>query len=274
VATQRQKGEAFRDLHAKGNFFLIPNPWDAGSARLLQHMGFPALATTGVGIAFSRGAPDFGLAREPMLDCVATIVGATDLPVSADLQDGFGAGPDAVAAAIRSAAAAGALGASIEDATGDPANPLFDVGLAADRIRAAVEAVRSLDFPVTVTARAETYLYGQPDIGVTIARLQAYQDAGADVLFAPGIASRADVAALVGAVDRPVNVLAGLRGQDFTAQALRELGVTRVSVGGALARHAYAALLRAGRQLLDAGTFGFAGDAMPGPEINRIFAEA
>lgn len=274
MASQLDKARAFQDLHRKGSFFLVPNPWDAGSARLLQHMGFQALATTGAGIAFAHARPDFRLPAPDMLASLGQIAAATDLPVSADLQNGFGDSPEAVAQAIRAAAAAGAVGASIEDASGDPAKPLYELALATERIRAATETAAALGFPFTVTARAENYLLGHADIGATIARLQAYQEAGAQVLFAPGLATRADVAALVGAVERPVNVLAGLRGQDFTAATLRELGVARVSVGGALARYAYAALLRAGRELQDLGSFGFAQDALPGAEINAIFADA
>jgi 2-methylisocitrate lyase-like PEP mutase family enzyme len=270
--SRHDKGRAFAALHARGNFFLIPNPWDAGSARLLEHLGFKALATSGAGIAFSRARPDLDPDPAGMLASLAAIAAATDLPVSADLQDGFGADPATVARTVCAAAEAGVVGASIEDASGDPARPVFDLGLAQERIRAAAEAAHALGFPFMLTARAENHLYGRPDLNDTIRRLQAYQEAGADVLFAPGIVARADIAAILAEIDRPLNVLAGLRGQDFTADDLRALGVTRVSVGGALARSAYGNLLRAGRELLDHGTFGFANDAVPGAEINRMFA--
>ena len=201
-AAQSAKALAFQALHAADRAFIIPNPWDAGTARLLALLGFEALATTSAGFAFSAGRPDFSIGRDRMLTHVADIVAATDLPVSADLENGFGDEPDTVAETIRMAAAAGLAGGSIEDASGNPERPVYDIGLAAERIRAAAEVVRTLPFPFMLTARAENYLNGRPDLADTIARLQAFQEAGADVLYAPGLTRKEDIAAVVRAVDR------------------------------------------------------------------------
>src|SRR5262245_33111677 len=202
--SQADKGRAFRALHERDHAFIIPNPWDVGTTRLLATLGFEALATTSAGYAFSCGQRDNTIGRDRMLEHVKAIVAATDLPVSADLENGFGDSPDAVAETIRLAAAAGLAGASIEAMSSDRDAPIYDFALAADRIRAAAEVVRALPFTFTLTARAENFLVGRPDMADTIRRLQAYQDAGANVLYAPGLASRDDIAALVRAVDRPV----------------------------------------------------------------------
>ena len=202
----------FRSLHERESAFIIPNPWDRGGARLLAHLGFEALATTSMGFAFSGGQRDGTVRREDMLAHVAAIVSATELPVSADLEKGFGDDPETVAETIRLAADAGVVGGSIEDATGDPARPIFEMEHAAERIRAAAEAARKLSFTFTLTGRAENYLWGRPDLADTIRRLQAYQEAGADVLYAPGLATKDDIAAVVSSVDRPVNVVMGLQG--------------------------------------------------------------
>ena len=210
MSTQAEKGRTFRALHERDSAFIITNPWDVGTARLLAHLGFEALATTSMGYAFSAGQRDTTIERERMMEHVATIAAATDLPVSADLENGYGDAPDVVAQTIRLAAAAGVVGGSIEDATGRPDDPIYDRGFAAERIRAAAGAARALPFPFTLTGRAENYLHGRPDLRDTIARLQAYQDAGADVLYAPGLTSKDDIAAVVSSVNRPVNVVMGL----------------------------------------------------------------
>ncbi len=270
MATQAEQGRAFRALH--GAAFIIPNPWDAGTARLLAHLGFQALATTSAGFAFSKGVPDSAVGREEMLAHVAEIAAATALPVSADLENGYGDAPSIVAETIRLAAAAGVVGGSIEDYTGRKEAPLYERQHAAERIRAAAEAAHALPFPFTLTARAENFLVGQPDLKDTIARLQAYQEAGADVLYAPGLRSREDIATVTRSVDRPVNVVMGLQGVSLSLSELAALGVKRVSVGSALSRAALGAFLRAGREMLT-GSFAFAQEAAPYRELNSLFGE-
>ncbi len=270
MMTQADKGERFRALHARTGAFVIPNPWDAGSARLLEHLGFEALATTSAGFAFSLGMPDTTVDRETMLRHISALTSATELPVSGDLERGYGDAPEVAAETIRLAAEAGLVGGSIEDATTRADDPIYDIAHAVDRVRAAVEAARSLPFPFTLTARAENFLHGRPDLADTIARLQAYQEAGADVLYAPGLATPEQIREVVRSVDRPVNVLMGAQ---LNLAALTGLGVKRVSTGGALCRAAFGALLRAGRELRDAGTFTFLNDAVAHAEINALFAE-
>ncbi len=274
MLSQLNKGETFAALHRRPGCFVIPNPWDAGSARVLASLGFEALATTSAGLAFTLGRCDArGLvSRQEALANAAAIVAACALPVSADLEGGYGADPDAVAATIRKAAAVGLVGGSIEDASGDPDDPIYALELAAARITAAVEAARGLPFPFVLTARAENYLYGRADLGATIARLQAYQDAGADVLYAPGLRSAEDIGTLVKAVDRPVNVVMGLSGSTLTLKDLAALGVKRVSVGSALNRAAFGALFSAAREIRDTGTFTFAADAASIGELDAVFA--
>jgi len=269
---QIHKGTAFRALHQRPEAFIIPNPWDIGSARLLAYLGFEALATTSAGHAFSLGQQDGTIDREQVLQHVETLVAATDLPVSADLENGFGDAPETVAETIRLAAATGLVGGSIEDATGHADAPIYDIGLATERIRAAAEAAHALPYPFTLTARCENFLHGRPDLADTIRRLQAYQEAGADVLFAPGLKTPEDISAVVRAVDRPVNVVMGLQGMLMTRAELSELGVKRISVGGALARAAYGALLRAGREMRETGSFEFANEAVSFKDISAIFA--
>src|ERR1700677_3474450 len=221
---QIEKGLAFRALHKQDGAFIIPNPWDIGTARLLTHLGFEALATTSAGYAFSVGKRDNTIDREEMLAHIGAIASAAPLPVSADLENGFGDAPEFVAETIGLAAAAGVVGGSIEDATGKPDSPIYDFKAAVDRVRAAAEAARALAFPFTLTARCENYLNGKPDIKDTIRRLQAYQEAGADVLYAPGLTTREDIAAVVSSVDRPVNVLAGLPGMKMNRAELSAMG--------------------------------------------------
>jgi 2-methylisocitrate lyase-like PEP mutase family enzyme len=268
---QAEKAAAFRALHAREGAFIIPNPWDAGTARLLAHLGFEALATTSAGYAFAIGQRDNSVGRDKMMEHVRDIVSATDLPVSADLENGFGDDPGTVAETFRLAAATGLAGASIEDSTGRLGDPIYEHGLAVERVRAAADAVRSLSFPFTVTGRAENYLVGRPDLKDTIRRLQAYQEAGADVLYAPGLTSRDDIAAVVGSVDRPVNVVMGLQGVQLSLADLSEIGVKRVSVGSALSRAALGAFLRAAREMRERGTFTFAADAVSYRDLSAMF---
>ena len=269
--TQAEKGDAFRALHEREGAFIIPNPWDVGTARLLAGLGFEALATTSAGYAFSMGQRDNTVGRERMMVHVAAIAAATDLPVSADLENGFGDDPKTVAATIQLGAAAGLVGGSIEDSTQRPGDPIYELGHAVERVRAAAEAARSLRFRFTLTARAENYLVGRSDLADTIRRLQAYQEAGADVLYAPGLQSEEEISAVVGAVDRPVNVVMGLQGVQLSLATLAELGVKRVSVGSALTRAALGAFLRAAREMRDHGTFAFAAEAVSYREISALF---
>lgn len=269
--TQAEKGKAFRGLHERPGAFIIPNPWNAGTARLLAHLGFEALVTTSMGYAFSMGKPDGTMGRDETLRHAADLVAATDLPVSADLENGFGDAPEAAAETIRLAAKAGLVGGSIEDATGHADEPIYELKHAVDRVRAAVEASRSLPFTFTLTARAENYLHGRPDLKDTIRRLQAYQEAGADVLYAPGLATKEDIATVMRSVNRPVNVVMGLRGVQLSLTELAAIGVKRISVGSALARTALGAFLRGAREMREHGTFTFAEQAANSREISAIF---
>lgn len=262
-ASQHAKAERFRALHEGPGAFVIPNPWDIGTARILAGLGFEALATTSAGLAFSLGRRDAegAVTRDEALAHARTIVEATPLPVSADLENGFGDDPEAAAETIRRAAAAGLVGGSIEDATGDPDRPIYAKAQAVERVAAAVEAARALPFPFTLTARAENFLYARRDLDDTIARLQAFEAAGADVLYAPGLRDIAAIRTLCQSVARPVNVVMGLAGAALSVEALSEAGVRRISVGSALSRAALGALLRAAREIREQGTFGFADEA-------------
>jgi 2-methylisocitrate lyase-like PEP mutase family enzyme len=271
MRSQAERAAAFRALHDRDGAFIIPNPWDVGTARLLAHLGFEALATTSAGYAFSVGQRDNSVGRDEMMKHVSAIVSATDLPVSADLENGFGDDPGTVAETFRLAAATGLAGGSIEDSTGRADEPIYEHGLAVERVRAAVEATRSLPFPFTVTGRAENYLVGRPDLKDTIRRLQAYQEAGADVLYAPGLSSKEDIAAVVSSVDRPVNVVMGLQGLHLSLAELAGIGVKRVSVGSALSRVALGAFLRAAREMRDHGTFTFSAEAVSYRDISSMF---
>jgi len=267
---QADKAHTFRALHARDRAFIIPNPWDPGTARLLASLGFEALATTSAGYAFSQGVVDGAVDGPAMLAHVAAIVAATDLPVSADLENGFGDDPASVAATIRAAAATGLAGGSIEDVSRGPDGRIYEIAHAADRVRAAVEAARSVPAPLTLTARAENFLHGRPDLADTIARLQTFQDAGADVLYSPGLRTADEIATVVRSVDRPVNVVMGLQGAQLDLATLSALGVKRVSVGSALTRAALGAFLRAAREMRDHGTFTFAADAVSYREISAM----
>ena len=273
MMTQMQKAQHFRALHSRDDAFIIPNPYDIGTARLLAHLGFEALATTSMGYAFSAGQRDMTIGRDRMLKHIAEIAAATELPVSADLENGYGDAPEIAAETMRRAADAGAVGGSIEDSTGRPAQPIYDLEPAVERVQAAVAAARALPFPFTLTARSENYLWGRPDLKDTIKRLQAYQEAGADVLYAPGLATKDDIAAVVSSVDRPVNVVMGLRGVQLSLAELSALGVKRISVGSALSRVALGAFLRAAKEMREHGTFGFAKDAVSPREISAMFGE-
>lgn len=270
----QSRAEAFRALHQESGLFVIPNPWDAGSARVLASFGFKALATTSAGLAFALGKPDghASITRAETLQNVQSIVTATQLPVSADLENGYGDEPETCAETILLAAKAGLSGGSIEDATGKPHDPIYPFELAVERIKAAVAAARSLPYPFTVTARAENLIYGRPDLNDTIRRLEAFADAGADVLFAPGLKTREEIEAVVKAVSpRPVNVLMGLSGGNFSVEMLEQMGVKRVSLGSSLVRAAYGGFFRAAEEIFQKGTFTFAGDAKPYADLNELF---
>ena len=274
AALQVARAEQFQYLHARPGAFVIPNPWDAGSAVMLTALGFEALATTSAGFAFSLGRPDAegAVDRDATLTNVRAIVDATSLPVSADLENGFGDDPDSCAETIRLAAQAGLVGGSIEDATGNPDDPIYTLALSAERVRAAVKAARALPFPFVLTARAENLINGRPDLADTIGRLQAFAEEGADVLYAPGLKTREEIAAVVKAVaPRPVNVVMGLSGARYSLAELGVLGVKRVSVGSALARAAYGSFLAAGREIREHGTFTFADQAVPYADLNAMF---
>ena len=271
MLTQAEKGRAFAELHKRAGTFIIPNPWDVGSARLLTHLGFEALATSSAGYAFSIGKSDNAVGRDAMLAHAAAVAAATDLPVSIDLENGFGDAPESVADTIRRAAGTGAAGGSIEDATERSDDPIYERSLAVARIRAAAEAVRDLPFPFMLTARCENYLVGRADLKDTIERLQMYQEAGADVLYAPGLTSKDDIATLIRSVDRPVNVLMGLKGVKLTVDDVSAIGAKRISVGSGLARCALGAFLRAARDIREHGTFAFADDAADYRTLNSIF---
>jgi 2-methylisocitrate lyase-like PEP mutase family enzyme len=260
---QTMKAQAFRALHGRQGTFVIPNPWAAGTARILAALGFEALATTSAGLAFSLGRRDAegAIDREETLANARAIVCATDLPVSADLEDGFGPRPEDCAETIRRAADIGLVGGSIEDTTTDTTHPIHDFSLAVKRVAAA--AARALSFPFTLTARAENFLFSRPDLDETVARLTAFETAGADVLYAPGLPDLSAIRTICAAVSRPVNVVVGLIGPRFTVAELAEAGVKRISLGGTLCRAALGGFLRAAREIKERGTFGFADDAMP-----------
>ncbi len=274
MITQAEKGKLFASLHEEPGAFVIPNAWDAGSARLLQHLGFQAIATTSAGFAFTIGRPDGtgAVTREEHLGNARAIAQASSLPVSADLEGGFGDAPEDCATTIRLAAQTGIVGGSIEDATGRKDDPIYDFAAAVERVTAAAEAARALHFRFTLTARAENFLHDRPNLADTIMRLQAFQDAGADVLYAPGLKSPEDIETVVREVDRPVNVLMGLKGIPLTVEDLSRLGVKRISIGGAFTRAALGAFLAAAREVQSKGTFTFTEAATPQADLNAIFA--
>lgn len=268
---QALRGAAFRALHQAERAFIIPNPFDRGSARIFEAAGFEALATSSAGWAFSRGCGDHGVGRSAMLAHLGDIAEVTSLPVSADLENGFSDSPEGVAETIGLAAETGIVGASIEDASGRREEPLYPLALAKERIAAAAEAARSLPFAFTLTARAENFLVGSDDLGDTIRRLQAYQEAGADVLYAPGIRSADDIRTILSAIDVPLNVLADSRPGWPGCAELEALGVRRVSVGSSIARTAYGAVLDAALEMRSLGTFSFGAKAIPFDEADALF---
>ncbi len=269
--SQSERSRRFRALHERKGAFVIPNPWDVGSARILAGLGFEALATTSAGMAFALGRRDGAVSREDVLAHCRAIAAATDLPVSADLENCFGDDPATVAETIGLAAQASIVGASVEDASGDPQRPIYDFGLAVERVAAAVEAARASPVPLTLTARAENFLRGRPDLDDTIRRLQAFEKAGADVLYAPFLPDLAAIKTVCASLSKPVNVLAGGK-QAFSVDDLAGAGVRRISLGGLLSRVALGAFLRAAREVKEHGTFTFAQDAVPMPEITRMMA--
>jgi 2-methylisocitrate lyase-like PEP mutase family enzyme len=273
VSEQIEKFTRFKALHARDNAFVIANPWDAGSARILSSLGYEALATTSAGYAFSVGKRDSfaGLSRDELLSNAAAIVKATDLPVTADLEDGFGAAPDICAETIRLACGIGLVGGSIEDATGNTSAPIYELSAAVERVAAAAEAKR--ERPFLLTARAENFLWGRPDLKDTITRLQAFSAAGADVLYAPGLPDIEAIRTVCREVDKPVNVVMGLQGKSYTVQELSDAGVSRISVGGSFARAALGALKRAAEEVLEKGTFSYAAEALPNAVVSQLMSQ-
>lgn len=275
-ATQLAKGHRFRELHAGPDPFVIPNPWDAGTARILELLGFQALTTTSAGLAFSLGKRDRGggVSREETIANARAIAEATSLPVAADLENGYADAPDDVAATVRMAGeVAGLVGGSIEDATDDPNHPVYDFGLAVERVAAAAEAAHSLPFPFMLVGRAENYVQGRPDLDDTIRRLQAFEASGADVLYAPGLTTADEIRTVCASVRKPVNVVMGLRGHPFSVAELGSLGVRRISVGSALSRAALATFVSAAREMHDDGTFEFAEAAIGYADVNHLMRE-
>lgn len=270
--TTEIKFSSLKSLHERPGAFVIPNPWNAGTARILTALGFEALATTSAGLAFAEGVKDSSgaLTRDSVLANARSIVEATHLPVSADLEEGFGAAPEACAETIRAAAATGLVGGSIEDATGHASNPIFGFEHAVERIAAAAEAARGL--PFLLTARTENFLWGRPDLDDTIRRLQAFSKAGAHVLYAPGLPSLDAIRLVCASVDKPVNVVMGLKGKPFTAAELAEAGVKRISVGGSFARAALGAFIRAAREVKERGTFDYAAEALPAADAEAYMS--
>jgi 2-methylisocitrate lyase-like PEP mutase family enzyme len=268
MRSQAEKAAAFRALHERPGAFVIPNPWDAGTARILAALGFEALATTSLGVANALGRP---VGREDVLENCRVLAAATALPVNADLENGFADEPRAAAASIRLAAEAGVVGASIEDYTGNRTAPIYDFHLAVERVHAAVEVAHALPVPVLLTARAENFLRGRRDLDDTIRRLQAFEAVGADVLYAPGPWDLATIRTMTASVTRPVNVVTGFLDPSITVGQLAEAGVKRISVGGALSRVALAAFVRAAREMQDAGGFTWQRDMLGTAELRALF---
>ena len=275
--TQAEKGRRFVELHRRPGAFLIPNPWDAGTARILEHLGFEALTTTSAGLAFALGKRDGtgDVTREETIANAKAIADATDLPVAADLENGFGDSPEAAAETIRLAGdAAGLVGGSIEDSTGDPSRPIYDFAHAVERIAAAVEAARALESPFVLVGRAENFLHGRPDLDDTIRRLQAFEAAGADALYAPGLTRAEDIRTVCSSVTKPVNVVMGLKSGSFSVAELASMGVRRISVGSSLSRAALTGFISAAREMKEHGTFKFAETAIPYPDVNKLMRDS
>ena len=270
MRTQQEKAELFRALHERPGAFIIPNPWDAGTAKLLTAMGFEALATTSLGLANTLGRATVG--REAILDNCRAIAAATDLPVNADLENCGADEPNPAAEMIRLAAEAGAVGGSIEDATGDLHRPIYDFTLAVERVQAAVDVARALPFPFMLTARVENFLYGRTDLDETIRRLQAFEAAGADVLYAPGIRDLATIRTVVSALKKPFNLVMGFADPTLTVEQLSAAGVKRISVGGAMSRVALAAFLKCAHEMKDQGAFTYVREMVPMKDVRVAFA--
>jgi 2-methylisocitrate lyase-like PEP mutase family enzyme len=270
AASQSEKAEQFQALHAAPGAFVIANAWDAGSARILTGLGFAALATSSGAAAGVLGRSDGKISRDESLANARAVVQASDLPVSADLEKGFGDTPEDAELTISRACEVGLVGGSIEDATGDPSNPLFDAGLARERIVAAVEAARTMPFPFMLTARAEGFLRGKPDLEDVIRRLQAFEAAGADVLMAPGLPDLAAVRTVCSALSKPFNFMAGIKGRSFSVPELAQAGVKRISLATSLYRAAMTGLLHAAREVKERGTLGYVDTAMATPELNAF----
>ena len=269
ASSQSDKATRFRALH-QGPAFVIPNPWDAGSARILAGLGFPALATSSGASAGILGRRDGKVLRDEALAHARAIVEATDLPVSADLEKGFGDAPSAAAETIRLAAGVGLVGGSIEDATGDKDKPLYDIAQATERVTAAVQAACALSFPFTLTARAEGFLRGKPDLDDVIERLQAFEKAGADVLMSPGLPDLESVRKVCSALSKPFNFMVGIKGKSFTVAELADAGVKRISLATSLYRAAMSGLVNAAREVKEHGTFGYVDTTMATPELNSF----
>lgn len=270
MVTQKTKADRFRALHDGPGAFIVPNPWDIASARILEGLGFRALATSSAAAATVLGRRDHGLSRDETCAHANLIVTATDLPVSADLGKGFGDSPEIVAETIRLAADAGLVGCTIEDSSGNEDRPLYDFQLAVERIAAAAEAAHALPFPFMVTARAHNFLYRNPDIQETIARLQAFEKVGADVLFAPGLPDLAAVRTVCASITKPFNFMVGIKGKSFSVAELTAAGVRRISLATSLYRAAMTGFLEAAREVNDAGEFGFVECCVATPELNEL----
>jgi len=273
TVSQSDKANRFRALHQGPGAFVIPNPWDAGSARVLAGLGFPALATSSGGFAGTLGRRDGRVKRDEALAHARAVAAAVEIPVSADFENGFGHAPSFVAETVRLAAATGLVGCSIEDATGHPGRPLYEFDRAVNRIAAAVAMARSFDFPFTLTARSENFLRGNPDLDDTIVRLRAYEQAGADVLMAPGLPDLAAVRAVCAALSKPYNFMAGIRGKSFTVAELAAAGVRRISLASSLYRAAMSGLINAAREVKDKGTFDYLDTAIATPDLNVLMRE-
>ena len=268
--TQTEKANRFRSLHERADIFVIPNPWDTASARLLAGLGFKALATSSAAAAAGFGRRDGKLTRDEALAHSRSIAEATDLPVSADLEKGFGDAPEVVAETVRLAAAVGLVGCTIEDSTGDPDRPLYDFSLAVERISAAAQAAHELPFPFMLTARAHNFLYPQPDLDETIRRLQAFEKAGADVLFAPGLPDVDSVRTVCSAITKPFNFMVGIKGKSFSVGELAAAGVKRISLATSLYRAAMTGLLDAAREIMESGQFGFLDRSATTADLNNL----
>ncbi|NDL65356.1 isocitrate lyase/PEP mutase family protein [Acerihabitans arboris] len=267
-------GKIFRQLHAGSSAFIIPNPWDIGTARILAAMGFKALATTSAGMAFSLGVREGAVDRENVLKHCRSLVEATPLPVSADLENGFGDSPDSAAETVRAAAGIGLAGCSLEDHTGDAAHPIYDFQLAVERIQAAADACRKLPQDFVLTARCENYLWGKPDLDDTLRRLQAFEKAGADVLYAPGLRDLDSIRTVCRSLVKPVNVIAGIKGATFSMAELERVGVKRISVGSALSRLAFGVFIRAAEEMKTCGAFSSLEEAIGFSDIEGYFPQS